>query len=116
MELIVDLMYNCKQISCGNQINLFRINLNYLNQMQDFSFAPGQDMMRDIDVQGLSIGSQIIEPGDLLGHRGDEHGRPLLGDGGQSATRSATAVAGRGQGEAVFGGRHPPIGLTTHFK
>ena len=39
-----------------HQFTTIRFNQEF-NQMQNFSLAPGKDMMADIDVERLSIGS-----------------------------------------------------------
>ena len=35
------------------------------DQMKDFGFAPGQNVLADVDVEGLSVCGQIIVAGNL---------------------------------------------------
>ena len=44
-----------------------------LDQVQDLGLAPRQHVVRDVHVEGLRVGRQVVVPRDLLGHRRD-HG------------------------------------------
>ena len=78
-----------------------------------------RDVLRHVDAETTAAGDGRSAGGGQSGGEGGRGGGGSggsVGHGGQGASGCAAGVAGGCQGQAVLGGRHPPVGLATHFK